>query len=142
MDKSATHLQAQVIHAVFESATPLNHIGLLLGVINALVIANTHDLLLLLALSNILAGMVQHYFHWRVALDRKLLPLLLQHACSDFDIALATVFRRVDARLKNRNLDERLSGARRLFRRQCYCLSVQLMGTLVTLGVFIYARST
>lgn len=93
MDKHQVESEATVLVATLASTKPLNASSLLCSTIcTLLLIFSEHILLQGMAGIGILAGLIQSYFNWRVVLDRKLIPLLIQFGTTRFDQALSTVF--------------------------------------------------
>lgn len=139
MEKHQVESEATVLVATLASTKPLNASSLLCSTIcTLLLIFSEHILLQGLAGIGILAGLIQSYFNWRVVLDRKLIPLLIQFGTTRFDQALSTVFQSKAQQLGSRDLHSRLAGARSLLKQQGFWLMLQLGITIGAIGLHLY----
>jgi len=140
MDKVHLHVQGDVLIAVLDSCKQVNHYSQVLSITSVLLILFGADFYLkILASLGLLLGLLQGYFNWRVALDKKLLPILFSKGSEVFDQALALVFPAKAKQLGQRDLNSRLNGIKLLLYKQIFSFIAQLLVSLSALGLFIQA---
>lgn len=139
MDQRWLNEEALVLVAALASAKQLNICSLIFSTICLMLFLFSQYLMVNgVAGLGIIVGVVQLYFNWRVALDKELLPLLIQLGEKSFDRAFEPLFPGKTKRLAGRDLCTRIDGARTLFRSQCYWLILQLVLTIGAVGGHLY----
>ncbi|WP_415893043.1 hypothetical protein ACMXYN_00690 [Neptuniibacter sp. PT8_73] len=138
MGHSKIVAEADLLMATLDSLKQVNSYSLLLsGSCVLLLLFGANPTVQGLALLGFVIGLAQGYFNWRVALDRKLLPLLMKMGIESFDRALAQLFTAKAKRLNQRDLSSRLSGVKDLARRQMFCFMSQLIISICAFGLFL-----
>ncbi len=138
IDTSVFLSDAEVLCATLESVKPLNSLSLLMsGICLFLLVIVTDVGVLTLAGCGLIAGLIQNYYNWRVELDSRLIPLLIQQGPKQFDNALRLIFPVRIQHLVQHSIPQRLDGARTLFRRQYGWLVAQVFISIGAIVVHI-----